>query len=386
MFFQSIFSSGKSIESIVLGLLHDQGLFQYEDKVIQHWPEFGQNGKEDVRICDVLRHQSGLAWFTQSIESIQDAWTDNLKLNKIGHVIESQSLHFPASSTTRTEYHALTRGLILNEIVRRIDPKVRYQKIKYSLIQFQSFDKGRTMGEILRQDIAMEGILLAPTDEELKELCVQYKVMSPLFIAQQVLMPWWFGKKIDLTLLQVIRIAMFLIPTIFGSSGQSRPRTFKELDTQSIAEFYNSNEFKTAQVSSAGIQASAKGLAKLASVMATKGQGLMSESTWTTMHSKAELDVFGQMPNGVLRSNFTIGGLNSFQLPENPLNEMEDKFYSNRHGFYGWFGLGGSIMQWNPELKIGFAFVPSMLNITDLSNHRGSVLQKLVTECCMKSK
>ena len=35
----------------------------------------------------------------------------------------------------------------------------------------------------------------------------------------------------------------------------------------------------------------------------------------------------------------------------------KDHFNKNREGYFGWFGYGGSIMQWHPELKIGFAFV-----------------------------
>ncbi len=112
---------------MILAMLHDRGLFEYEDKVATFWPEFECHGKENIRICDVLRHQSGLAWFTESIGSIKDAWTENLKGNAIGNLIEQQVPHFPSYSDgtqTRTEYHALTRGLILNEIVRRIDPQV----------------------------------------------------------------------------------------------------------------------------------------------------------------------------------------------------------------------------------------------------------------------
>ena len=27
---------------------------------------------------------------------------------------------------------------------------------------------------------------------------------------------------------------------------------------------------------------------------------------------------------------------------------------TGRDGFYGWMGFGGSVFQWNPELKIGY--------------------------------
>ena len=30
-------------------------------------------------------------------------------------------------------------------------------------------------------------------------------------------------------------------------------------------------------------------------------------------------------------------------------------------GWYGWEGIGGSVFQWNPELKISFAYI-----VTDL--------------------
>ena len=84
---------------------------------------------------NVLQHESGLAWFSKPIPSVKDAWTENIKQNKIGEFIQEQKQKFPASSTngaTRTtEYHALTRGMIVNELVRRIDPEVRSKLKEY---------------------------------------------------------------------------------------------------------------------------------------------------------------------------------------------------------------------------------------------------------------
>ena len=54
-----------------MGILYTKNLFKFEDKIAKHWPEFAQNGKEDVRICDVLRHESGLSYFTESLSSIK---------------------------------------------------------------------------------------------------------------------------------------------------------------------------------------------------------------------------------------------------------------------------------------------------------------------------
>ena len=111
-----------------MAMLFDRGLFQYEDKVCKYWPEFGQNGKEKIQILEVLQHESGLAWFSQSVPTIKNAWTENIKKNQIGKIIEKEIQKFPETSR-HTEYHAGTRGLILNEIIRRLDPKVGYVQI-----------------------------------------------------------------------------------------------------------------------------------------------------------------------------------------------------------------------------------------------------------------
>ena len=120
---QNVMSCGKNWESIVMGMLYDKGLFKYEDVVAKHWPEFAQNGKEHVTIADVFRHQAGLAWFTDSFSTIKDMWTENIKENKVGKMIEGQKLHYPEN--TKSEYHGMTRGFIINELIRRLDSKGR---------------------------------------------------------------------------------------------------------------------------------------------------------------------------------------------------------------------------------------------------------------------
>ena len=54
-----------------------------------------------------------------------------------------------------------------------------------------------------------------------------------------------------------------------------------------------------------------------------------------------------------------------------------DLFCHSRAGFFGWMGFGGSCFQWNPHLNIGFAFVPTELEL-DLTNMRAGMLQEAV--------
>ena len=56
----NFYSNGKWVAAIVMSTLHDKGLFSYDDLVSKHWPEFAQNGKENITIKDVMRHEAGM--------------------------------------------------------------------------------------------------------------------------------------------------------------------------------------------------------------------------------------------------------------------------------------------------------------------------------------
>ena len=55
--FQMVFSSGKSAESLVVGMMNDRGLLEYDEKVTKYWPEFGKHGKEELTVADIMRHE-----------------------------------------------------------------------------------------------------------------------------------------------------------------------------------------------------------------------------------------------------------------------------------------------------------------------------------------
>ena len=51
----NIFSSGKSLTALALARLVGDGLASYEDKISQHWPEFGAVGKADITLAQLMR-------------------------------------------------------------------------------------------------------------------------------------------------------------------------------------------------------------------------------------------------------------------------------------------------------------------------------------------
>src|SRR5512143_291600 len=55
-----LFSTTKGLAGLAMALAHSRGLFDYEERVSEHWPEFAQQGKGKVTIRQLLSHQAGL--------------------------------------------------------------------------------------------------------------------------------------------------------------------------------------------------------------------------------------------------------------------------------------------------------------------------------------
>jgi CubicO group peptidase (beta-lactamase class C family) len=64
------FSTTKGVASTLLHIYHDRGLIDYDARVAEYWPEFGQAGKEDITVRQVLSHQSGLYHIRQMIDHV----------------------------------------------------------------------------------------------------------------------------------------------------------------------------------------------------------------------------------------------------------------------------------------------------------------------------
>ncbi|RCN42992.1 beta-lactamase [Ancylostoma caninum] len=84
------FSSTKAMAALCVARLVDQRLLRYDDLVTKFWPEFGKNGKENITVRWLLGHRTP---------------------------------NWPPG--TQTGYHALTYGWLVDQIIRRVDPKHR---------------------------------------------------------------------------------------------------------------------------------------------------------------------------------------------------------------------------------------------------------------------
>lgn len=111
------FSTTKGVAATLLHIMVDRGLIDYDARVTEYWPEFGQAGKERITVRQILAHQSGLYHIRQMIDHAD-------RMLDWDHMVEAieqtAPIHQPG---TRTGYHGLTFGFLVGEIIQRVSGK-----------------------------------------------------------------------------------------------------------------------------------------------------------------------------------------------------------------------------------------------------------------------
>lgn len=361
----NVFSSGKSLEAIAVATLVDKGLLNYDEKITTYWPEFGANGKDGVTVADLMRHEAGLANFDTSLD-MQDLFRENIKQNAIGRIIEQQPLNYAGANGGKRQYHGLTRGWIVNELFRRVDPA------------------GRTIGEFLHEEVSgpLKADVVIGVSEEQRSRIFPVQALGFGYHLRQSLVPRALGRSVVHNGWHLSSRLMRVLPLLFRNRKDGPPPPFTA--SSNMLDFFSNPDFAKGETPSANANCSARGLAKVAAMMAAggtmEGRQYLSKEAWDTMHAdpvKADM-------GGLLTTRFTQGGVDRY-IPCPPGSpRLERDFNEGREGFIGWMGLGGSIFQWHPELDIGFAFVPTSLHVLDLLNERGKRYQAEVLRCAQK--
>jgi CubicO group peptidase (beta-lactamase class C family) len=115
-----LFSGSKPFAAVALWQQIELGKIDLDDRVADHWPAFGQNGKEGVLVRHILSHRGG---FPNTPDKLPPAsWSD---WNRVISVLEEMPLEHPAGSVSA--YHFLTQHWVIAELVRRLDGRLYAQ-------------------------------------------------------------------------------------------------------------------------------------------------------------------------------------------------------------------------------------------------------------------
>jgi CubicO group peptidase (beta-lactamase class C family) len=123
----NVYSTTKTMTALSALLLADRGELDFGAKVASYWPEFAQNGKEDIEVRHLMSHSAGLS----GLEEFDDP-SDYYDWDLICTRLAAQAPWWTPG--TQSGYHAITQGYLIGEVVRRVT--------------------GRSLGTFFREEIA----------------------------------------------------------------------------------------------------------------------------------------------------------------------------------------------------------------------------------------
>jgi len=198
---------------------------------VDYWPEFGQNGKQEVKVWHLMDHAAGLSGLDEPL-STQDMYD----WEKVTSTLAAQAPWWEPG--TATAYHAITQGYLIGEVVRRIT--------------------GKTFGTFFRDDIAgplgADFYIGVPTSE--------FSRIGYLFPPSE-----------DTTI------------EVPGDEDSIASRTFKNPSVSALES--RTSEWRQAEIPAANGHGNARSVAKIHSMLACKGQAqgirLLSEDMATAV-------------------------------------------------------------------------------------------------------
>lgn len=319
----NVFSTTKGVAAICLLQLVEENLVDLDTPVAKYWPEFAQNGKENIPIRYLFCHKSGLSGISKPLPD--DAWYD---WDLICESLAEQSPWWEPGSAHG--YHAITYGHLVGEIVRRVS--------------------GKTIGEYFRQHIGdpldLDFWIGLPDSEFYRVSNLKPSLTTPL---QNLLMPLikLMPNKI---LPPFIRMLLdFTDTSTIPGAAFSNPSLSME------EPFYvNEPEWRKAEIPAANGHGTARSLAKLYGILANGGKRdgvhVLKPET-IEMARKTESDG-NDLVLGGIHSKFGLG----FMLG------TEHVSMGPGSGSFGHGGAGGSLGFADPDNKISLGFIMNQMH------------------------
>ncbi|MEY7847687.1 serine hydrolase domain-containing protein [Natrarchaeobius sp. A-rgal3] len=110
-----LFSNTKPLAAACVHVLADEGELDFDDPVVDHWPEFADEDSEkaEVTVRHVLTHQSGLP--ETPVDQAYEDWTDP---DALAEGVEEAELQFTPGEDTAYQFYSF--GWIVGELVRQV--------------------------------------------------------------------------------------------------------------------------------------------------------------------------------------------------------------------------------------------------------------------------
>ena len=112
----NVWSSTKNMASLCAYILAEKGMLDFYAPVKKYWPEFSENGKENILVSHIMSHSSGLSGWETKID-----YKDYYNWDKLCSLLAKQKPFWEAGK--EVGYHSISVGFLIGEIVKRISGK-----------------------------------------------------------------------------------------------------------------------------------------------------------------------------------------------------------------------------------------------------------------------
>ena len=127
----NVWSTTKTMTFLSALIAADRGAIDFDRPVADYWPEFGAEGKEDIRVRHLMSHSSGVSGWAEPLtpEDVCD-WDKSTAL------LAAQAPWWEPG--TASGYHALNQGHLVGEVLRR-----RHRSVVGRLLPHRGRREGR---------------------------------------------------------------------------------------------------------------------------------------------------------------------------------------------------------------------------------------------------
>lgn len=327
-----VFSTTKGISAMTMVVAHSQGLFDLDEPVAKYWQEFGQAGKEEITVRQLLAHQAGL--------SAVDVPLNAEKLADLDFVAAAIAKQKPAwKPGTKHGYHGLSLGWYQNELIRRVDPQ------------------RRSLGKFFQDEIA-------------KPLGIEFYIGLPSDITAERVATIKGFHPLQM-LLHMDKIPMKMVLSLMLPKSLVK-RSLMNPKMKTPADIGNA-EYRAVEFPSANGIGQARAIARAYGVLASGGQELnINPQTMTELTAPAIAPPWG-LRDEILKGETAY----SFGFMKPTSTFLSD---TSKSGF-GAAGAGGSIGFADPNEQIGFSYVMNKMGFDMFDDPREKALRDACYRC-----
>ncbi|WP_276248602.1 serine hydrolase domain-containing protein [Haladaptatus sp. YSMS36] len=324
-----IFSATKGMTAAATAVALSRGLFDLDDRVADHWPSFGRNGKSAITVREILDHRAGLAAFDRrlTLEEVADQ-------EFLSELLAAKTPEWEPG--TRYGYHAYTVGWYQSELLRRVD--------------------GRTSGQFFAEEVA-------------EPLGLQFYIGLPEGIPESRL-----AELKPFSLLTLVKNLdkmpiRFVGPLLNPWSITSRAA----LPLKGGIDAVLNPELRSIEIPAENGIGTVRSIARVYGDLATGGRRLgIDESTF------AELTATPVSPRGGHR-DVVLGIETAYSMGySRPYGDFQ--FGSTPRSF-GTPGAGGAFGFADPDAELGFSYAPNRLGVHQKDDPREKALRDAVYRC-----